>query len=463
VSPESQDTGSEGSRPPAWARDAGPRDSSSSRTTPLDPERVGTQSGKASEALPSKSADEVGLAPSLALQPPCAQPERAEPGTPIYLHLPFCATKCPYCDFFSVAAEGQDVDGMVEHIVQEIRARAPERPRTVFLGGGTPSLLSAPQLEQVLNELDRVTNFRSSAVEVTAECNPESLDVAKARVLLDLGVRRLSIGLQSLRNDALKTFGRVHDAAQGLAAYDAARQAGADAVSVDLIYAYPGQTLASWEEDLATILALGPDHLSAYNLTFEENTPFKRWLDEGKLSPLHEDLELDLFLTTRSACSQAGLNAYEVSNYASIGQQCAHNVNYWENGPYVGIGPGAVSRVGPVRFGNPRALAAYRRWITNAGHATAWDERLDPASRLAETWWLGLRLAEGLEPARARRTAGFDGPVDPALPIAHGFETSGHLERCVGPEGEERWRLTESGLPLADAIASKFLDGITAT
>jgi oxygen-independent coproporphyrinogen III oxidase len=447
----------------------GPNADGPEESRPIEDSRssMSADSASSDKASGKHSGDEAakgqGLPPSLALKPPCQRPERAEPGTPIYLHLPFCATKCPYCDFFSVAAEGQDIDGMVEHIVQEIRERAPERPATVFLGGGTPSLLNAKQLERVLNELDRVTDFRSTAHEVTAECNPESLDVDKARVLLDLGVRRLSIGLQSLRNDALKTFGRVHDAAEGLAAYAAARKAGADAVSVDLIYAYPGQTLASWEQDLATILALEPDHLSAYNLTYEENTPFKRWLEEGKLSQLHEDLELDLFLTTREACSAAGLKAYEVSNYAPDGQQCAHNINYWENGPYVGIGPGAVSRVGPVRFGNPRALAAYRRWITNAGHATAWDERLDPASRLAETWWLGLRLAKGLEPARARRTAGFTEDEDPAIPIAEGFESSGHLERLSGSRGEDRWRLTEKGLPLADAIASKFLDRINAT
>ena len=378
---------------------------------------------------------------------------RAPEGTPLYVHLPFCAAKCRYCDFFSVAEEGHDVDGMLSAILREAEARAPRSPRTVFLGGGTPSLLSGAQLERLLDGLHARTGFRDSAVEVTAECNPESLDRDKAARLLDLGVERLSIGFQSLHDEVLQLFGRVHSADDSFRAFEAARAAGVEHLNVDLIYAAPDQTVAQWEADLARVLALGPEHLSAYNLTFEEETVFRRWLDQGRLRKAPEELELALFEATRHLAQVAGLEAYEISNFASPGGQCRHNVNYWENGPYVGLGPSAVSRVGPRRSGNVKAIAAYRRRALETGEAEAWAESPEPLQRLGETWWLGLRLAEGLEPARARRTAGWDETLpDPALPVAERLAGQGLLER-----GGERWRLTPRGLPLADGVAREFL------
>jgi oxygen-independent coproporphyrinogen-3 oxidase len=380
----------------------------------------------------------------------------APPGTPLYVHLPFCAAKCHYCDFFSVPDEGQDVPGMVEAILVEARARAPRAPRTVFLGGGTPSLLSVEQLRHFLEELQAVTGFRESAVEVTAECNPESLDEEKARALLDLGVRRLSIGLQSLDDATLELFGRVHSAESGLRAYDAARAAGAEDVNVDMIHSVPGQTAEGWSAQLARVLDLEPDHLSAYNLTFEEDTRFRRWLDQGRLTQLPEEVELACFALTRELCVGAGLPAYEVSNHARPGRECRHNLGYWRNEAYVGLGPSAVSKVGHRRAGNRKGIQAYLRAMAADGHATDWDEELDPPRRLGETWWLGLRTSSGVDPAAARRTAGFDAEPDPALPEAERMVASGHLEH-VG----DRYRLTELGLPVADAVARTFLTRLT--
>lgn len=368
------------------------------------------------------------------------------------MHLPFCAAKCHYCDFFSVPDEGHDVGAMVEAILVEARARAPRDPRTVFLGGGTPSLLSAPQLGRFLEELQAITGFRDSALEVTAECNPESLDEEKARTLLGLGVGRISIGLQSLDDETLRLFGRVHSAEDGLRAYDAARAAGAEDVNVDMIHSAPGQTADTWRAHLARVLDLGPDHLSAYNLTFEEDTRFRRWLDQGKLSQLPEEVELACFALTRELCEGAGLAAYEVSNHARPGRECRHNLGYWRNEPYVGLGPSAVSKVGQRRAGNRKGIQAYLRAIASDAHATEWDEELEPARRLGETWWLGLRTSSGVDPAAARATAGFDGAADPALPEADKLVASGHLER----EGA-RYRLTGLGLPVADAVARTFL------
>ena len=396
------------------------------------------------------------------LRPDTAAPE----GTPLYVHLPFCAAKCHYCDFFSVPAEGQDRASMVAAILAEAERFAPSRPETVYFGGGTPSLLEREELERLLDGLDRITAFRGSASEVTAECNPESLDREKARALLDLGVTRLSIGIQSLRDEVLELFGRVHSADDGLRAYRDARAAGAGDVNVDLIYAVPGQTRADWDRDLDRILELEPDHVSAYNLTFEEETPFKRWLEEGRLSRSSEDVELDLFWTTREKTAARGFEAYEISNFARAGRRCRHNVNYWRNGPYLGIGPSAVSKIGITRAGNLKGTGVYARRIAESGNARAWDETPSASRRLAETWWLGLRLREGLDPSDARRVAGIEpgigagieGATDAAVKVAVAMEDQGLLERSG-----ERFRLSTRGLPLADWVARRFLESAEST
>jgi oxygen-independent coproporphyrinogen-3 oxidase len=381
--------------------------------------------------------------------------ERPEPGTPLYVHLPFCAAKCHYCDFFSLPAAGQDVDGTLEAILAEARRRAPAEPRTVYLGGGTPSLLSAEQLTRLLDGLDRLTGFRSSAEEVTAECNPESLDREKAERLVELGVDRLSIGFQALDPELLELFGRVHTVDQSFRAFEAARAAGVRRLSVDLIFAAPGQTLSSWTADLERVLALAPDHLSAYDLAFEERTTFERWLAEGRIQRADEELELELFQATRALLADRGLGAYEVSNFALTGQECRHNLNYWRNGPYAGIGPSAASHLGGRRFGNPRSIGAWRRGVETGRQALAFEERLAPRERLGETWWLGLRLAEGVDPAEARSRAGVtleEGEDDPALGVADGLVGAGLLERRG-----TRLRLSPRGLLLADAVAAEFL------
>jgi oxygen-independent coproporphyrinogen-3 oxidase len=304
-----------------------------------------------------------------------------------------------------------------------------------------------------LDGLQRACSFRESAIEVTAECNPESLDRDKARALLDLGVDRLSIGIQSLRDDVLALFGRVHSAEDGLRAFDAARSAGATNVNVDLIYAIPEQTPEAWRVDLERVLDLQPEHLSAYNLTFEEETLFRRWLEEGRLARAPEETELAFFWTTREVLAARGFEAYEISNFARAGRRCEHNVNYWRNGTYLGIGPSAVSKLGATRSGNIKGTGSYVRNMRDQKSARTWEETPAPASRLAETWWLGLRLREGVTAEEARRAAGFEGARDPALPIAQDLAAQGLLEAQAG-----RFRLTARGLPLADWVAKRFLE-----
>jgi oxygen-independent coproporphyrinogen-3 oxidase len=374
-----------------------------------------------------------------------------EPGTALYVHVPFCVAKCTYCDFYSLAAEGQDLPGTLDALLHEARLRAPSAPRTVFLGGGTPSFYSAPELERLLDGLERSSRFRASAVEVTCECNPESLDLEKARLLRALGVDRLSIGFQSLDPELLALFGRVHDARASFAAFEAARAAGFERVSVDLIYGIPGQSLGRWEADLAQVLALRPDHVSAYQLTYEEGTALTARLHAGELARLSEDEELAFFEATHARLEAAGYRAYEISNFSLPGQECAHNVGYWRNEPYVGIGPSAVSKLGATRFGNPRSLGPWRAALAAGRFPAAWEETPAPLVRLGETWWLGLRTRAGVRPEHALRTSGWRGP-DPTEGVRAELAAQGFLER--GAVGE---RLTARGWPVADAIARRLI------
>lgn len=350
----------------------------------------------------------------------------------------------------------------MDDLLAEAHLRAPRSPRTVYLGGGTPSYLPPAELRRLLDGLDEVTGFRDSATEVSAECNPESLNPETAETLVSGGVTRLSIGFQSLSPSLLKFLGRPHGRDQALAAFAAARAAGPRSVGIDLIYAIPGLTTEAWAADLADVLALGPDHLSAYALTWEEGTPLAARQGTPGYEPATEETELEQMALTRQMARDAGLYPYEVSNYARSGHECSHNVNYWENGFYIGLGPSAVSRFGPVRWGNPRSLTTWSRILRDPSQSVvgsgatppAWHERLDPCARLGESWWLGLRLARGVDPAALRERSGFDGSEadDPCLPTARRLLGLDLLEEAQG-----RIRLTESGLPVADAIGREFL------
>lgn len=378
--------------------------------------------------------------------------ERAPEGTPLYVHLPFCAAKCHYCDFYSIAAEGQDIDGTVDAVLLEASRRAPRAPRTVFFGGGTPSLLSIEQLTRLLDGLEAITGFRESSVETTLESNPESMNREKAEALRALGVGRLSIGFQSLEPATLELFGRVHGVEDSFRAFEAARAGGFDEINVDLIYAAPGHDPERWAVDLPRVLALGPWHVSAYALAFEEETLFSKWLAEGRLLAQPEERELALFHQTHRILAEHGFSSYEVSNFAPKGHECLHNLNYWANGHYCGIGPSAVSHIDGRRAGNHKSLAPWRKAVQAGESAEAWDERLDPRSRLGESWWLGLRLRAGVDPAELRAVAGWEAPDDPALQVARPLLEEGLLEEFAG-----RIRLTAAGLPLADAVSRAFL------
>lgn len=329
----------------------------------------------------------------------------------VYVHWPFCLSKCPYCDFNShVARETVDQDRWAKALIAELTHYAeatPDRPvASIFFGGGTPSLMAAETVAAVVDAVKRL--WRPVAdLEVSLEANPSSVETATFPALKAAGVTRLSIGVQALNDADLRALGRYHNAQEALQALALAR-ATFERFSFDLIYARPGQTLAGWRDELARALDLAGPHLSFYQLTIEPGTPFHK---DG-VAAAGPDLGADLFDATQEMLAAAGLPAYEISNHARPGFECHHNLNIWRGLDYVGVGPGAHGRLaldgrnfGTHQIHNPG------RWLETVearGDGTAKRRPLKPRDRAVERIMMGLRLAEGIDRARFRRLAGAD-------------------------------------------------------
>ena len=354
----------------------------------------------------------------------------------LYAHIPFCPKVCPYCSFYKEASDRNKTRAFLEAMLREAEQRAGGlRPRTVFFGGGTPSALSTSQLEFLLGGLRERIDF-SEVIEWTLEMNPATVSLEKARALLALGVNRISMGVQSWREDELRALGRVHTAAQARRSYEILREAGVPNVNLDLIFGLPGQTPAHWRESLERTVALAPDHISAYCLTYEEDTEFFRRLQRGEMRP-DEENDAALFELTMDVLGAAGYAQYEISNYARSGRECRHNLAYWHARDYVGLGPSAFSTVGERRWKNVSDTAEYVRRIEAGEDAADFREEVDAATRRAEQLAFALRTSDG---------------IDAAHPEAERLRAAGYLE----PRGD-RWVLTRAGKMVADAIAETFV------
>jgi putative oxygen-independent coproporphyrinogen III oxidase len=379
----------------------------------------------------------------------------ADRATPfgVYIHWPFCLSKCPYCDFNShVRHAAIDETRYVAAFAAEIAstaARVPGRTvSTIFFGGGTPSLM---QPQTVAAILDAVAKHWTVApdVEITLEANPTSVEATRFRGYRAAGVNRVSLGVQSLDDAVLKQLGRLHTAREALDAVAVAR-AIFERYSFDLIYARPGQTIAAWRAELARAIAEAAEHLSLYQLTIEPETPFAALHAGGKLVLPDDDLGRDLYDLTLDQCAAAGLPAYEVSNHARPGAACRHNLVYWRYGEYAGIGPGAHGRLDID--GARRATATEKRpetWLMRVealGHGLNVDDALNRAEQADEFLLMGLRLAEGIDPARYAALAGRPLDLERIAALAgHGFVES-------TPDG---WlRVTRSGFPVLDAVVA---------
>ena len=373
-------------------------------------------------------------------------------GTSLYVHVPFCVVKCGYCDFNSYVVEEEAAhDRFLDALEAELQRRwYGQPPVSVFFGGGTPSLLSPKRLERLFSIVAASVDVADCA-EVSMEANPESFTLEKAHIARAGGVNRISIGTQTFHAHHLRFLDRAHDAEGAEAAFAAARAAGFDNVSIDLMFGIPGETLEEWQSDLARALQLGTDHLSCYNLTFEPGTRLQRDRQQGKTGPNDQELDRAMFEWTRSRLSDASFDAYEVSNFAGSGGPCRHNDHYWLQGDYVGVGPGACSHHNGIRVTNIKPLEQWASAALAGLPPTASAETLRPLQRAAEALWLGIRRTSGVDLDSIQKRLQLD--------IRAAFEplfVRQQRDQMVAYNGSSL-RLVGEGLLLADQVGGDYL------
>ena len=372
-------------------------------------------------------------------------------GLALYIHWPFCVSKCPYCDFNSHVRETIDQAEWRRALLADLAHEAAETPKrrlsSVFFGGGTPSLMAPATVAALIEAAEAHWGFLPD-IEITLEANPSSVEAARFADLAAAGVNRVSLGLQSLDDEALAFLGRAHDVAEGLMALGTA-QSVFDRVSFDLIYALPGQTAGDWDEQLREALSFGTGHLSLYQLTVEPGTRFAAMAARGELATAGPDESATLYELTQAATSAAGLPGYEISNHARPGEESRHNLGYWRYRDYAGIGPGAHGRRGGDFTQRHRKPENWLGAMARNGHGIAEQKAIAPAERGVEAVLMGLRLREGIDLRRIAALAGQD-PVDRAAVDRLGDQ--GLLEQ----QGE-RLRATPAGMLLLDSILAEIV------
>ena len=316
----------------------------------------------------------------------------------LYIHIPFCVSKCPYCSFVSWPGMENLHQRYVSALLreaEELSHNVPVPLSTLFLGGGTPTILSGQDLEDIVTACKGLFGFTNEA-EISIEANPKTIDPAKLTLLRRSGINRLSIGVQSLQDTELQLLGRPHSAEDALSAVRLARAAGFDNLSLDLMYGIPGQDHKSWQQSLEQVLAVAPDHLSLYELTAEPGTPYYQQLDQGLLNLPDEEEISAMDQITATLCRQAGLKQYEISNYSRSGYECRHNINYWQNGPYLALGAGAVACIEGRRQQKTRDPRLFCEQIESGQSAVQEEEWLEPTASFRETVIMGLRMNQGV-------------------------------------------------------------------
>jgi oxygen-independent coproporphyrinogen-3 oxidase len=390
-------------------------------------------------------------APPQALPLPASLP--AAPVQGLYVHVPFCFHKCHYCDFYSITRQTPDrMRRFVDLILREADHwnDLPISPVTVFFGGGTPSLLPLEQMQQLIRGLRQRIDL-SNVTEWTIEANPATVTDDYCRMLRENGVDRLSFGAQSFDPAELKILERHHDPVDVHSSIAMARAAGFQRLNLDLIFAIPGQTLASWQRSLEQAVSLRMPHLSCYALTFEPSTPLAVRRRIGQLTHVEENLELQMLHVTRDRLMDLGILPYEISNFAITGEACRHNLNYWTGGNYIGLGPSAASHVAGWRWKNRPHLGEWESEVETGGVPAIDIEQLSPRQRAGEMAMLMLRLQRGLDLNHCSQLTGVDtaklfAPVIDRLAELHLVEIT-----------DDHVRLTRAGIDVADAVAGEFV------
>jgi oxygen-independent coproporphyrinogen-3 oxidase len=378
--------------------------------------------------------------------------------TSLYVHVPFCARKCEYCAFYSEAGAGPLVNRYVQALIAELEMVAPNlRPRTVFFGGGTPSLLNLRQWEGILKAMARLHLLGAS--EWTVECNPATVSADKARLLRDWGVNRVSLGVQSFDTGLLERLGRVHSREMIFKSFDILRASGFDNINLDLMFAIPGQTMRMWRSTLSEAAALGPEHLACYEVIYEEDTPLFAQLAAGKIFP-DEDLACAMYAELLFAAAAAGLHQYEVANFARgrarggaelPERACRHNVNYWRGGSFHGLGPGAAGYAGGKRTASVANTTLYCEQLERGLRPFASSDDLPPLARAGEIAAFGLRMNAGWPLDLFKQRTGFD------LRQEWAPEIQRLVQMGYGRLDGHRFHLTPTGLRFADWAGSEFL------
>ncbi|MGA1851714.1 radical SAM family heme chaperone HemW [Sphingobium yanoikuyae] len=367
----------------------------------------------------------------------------------LYVHWPFCVSKCPYCDFNSHVRDRIDADAWQAALLADLAHEAEKtgrRPlRSIFFGGGTPSLMPPRIAASLIEAAERHWGF-SNDIEITLEANPNSVEAARFGDLAAAGINRVSLGLQALDNEALAFLGRAHDVDEGLGALDTARRI-FDRVSFDLIYARPGQSESDWEAELARALSFGTGHLSLYQLTIEPGTRFATLATQGKLTPVDPDHGATLYELTQAMTAQAGIPSYEISNHARPGQESRHNLIYWRYGDYVGIGPGAHGRRGGMATLRHKKPENWMGAVDRNGNGLQQEVPLQAEDKAREALLMGLRLGEGVDLARIAGLSGL--PID-ALVDDRAVDRMNDLG-LVWRTGN-RLQVSPAGMLLLDAI-----------
>lgn len=366
----------------------------------------------------------------------------------LYAHIPFCQTKCGYCDFYSVALNNRPTSPLVSAVAGELNRRTSDAAvdiRTIFVGGGTPTVLPHSDLRRLMDAFQAITTM-NDVVEFTVEANPATVDDEKLSILTEAGINRISLGAQSWHTNELATLERLHAPEDTTKGVEAVRRHGVGRINLDLIFGIPGQTLDTWRESLRRTIDLGVDHVACYGLTYEKGTPLTAQLDAGRIDRIDESLEADMYLLAIDTLAEHGYEQYEISNFARPGQVCLHNMTYWRHEPYIGVGPSACGCVDGLRYKNVANVEAYVRRMDEFGDAVAESEHVTGAALAGEAIMMQLRLNEGIDVGEFLRTTGIN-PLTACQRTLERFAELGLMN-----VSHDTLSLTRRGRLLADSI-----------